>query len=396
MRAWEASTLAAVAAIALFSRIARRTASRSESGSCAHRYPEHRRKSVFRIGLGPELRSQKPRCRKTLRVTVSGRHAVHGAAELLVHLPRHSFHGGIPHDGQHLDGIHCDHADTFALFVHHDVAWQQQSEVDFVLESLVGDGRVAGAENHIPREVDPQLFFELGLYIDVTKHSETLGFERSFGFGDGFLEGERHLAHVAILDGAGNLHDNFTSFQDNASGSRFPALRGSLRRSGGLFTPRRGVAGVGHSSGHSKPGQNPLHHHEISQQEDRVGQPLSHEESLPLEMQLRERGYTDGRLWSSASVMSWQASIVGRTPASAPDPLVRLLLCSSRPTRGSAAGQGGPPHEIVAGCGEPESVVVGDILFGGKDLNWSPSTLSSFIWTMPPPRGPSRRAFTAS
>ncbi len=35
--------------------------------------------------------------------------------------------------------------------------------------------------------------------------------------------------------------------------------------------------------------------------------------------------------------------IVGRTPSSAPDPLVRLFPCQTRPTRGSAAGQGARP-----------------------------------------------------
>src|ERR1019366_115854 len=141
MRAWEASIPAAVAAIALFSRIARRTASRSESGSWAHRYPENKRKSVFRIGLGLELRSQKPRC---------GKNAIGDS----IRPPRCPRRGG---------------ASRSLAAPHHDVAWQQQSEVDFVLESLVGDRRVAGAENHIPREVDPQLFFELCLYIDLTE-----------------------------------------------------------------------------------------------------------------------------------------------------------------------------------------------------------------------------------
>jgi hypothetical protein len=37
---------------------------------------------------------------------------------------------------------------------------------------------------------------------------------------------------------------------------------------------------------------------------------------------------------------------VGRTPPSAPDPLVRLFLCSSRPTRGSTAGQGARPTKV--------------------------------------------------
>src|ERR1035437_2040561 len=48
----------------------------------------------------------------------------------------------------------------------------------------------------------------------------------------------------------------------------------------------------------------------------------------------------------------WQAkapapqSDVGRTPPSAPDPLVRLFLCSCGPTRGSAAGQGARPTKL--------------------------------------------------
>jgi len=45
---------------------------------------------------------------------------------------------------------------------------------------------------------------------------------------------------------------------------------------------------------------------------------------------------------------------VGRTPPSAPDPLVRLFTCSSRPARGSfpegTPGPRRPPQEIVAGC----------------------------------------------
>ena len=34
---------------------------------------------------------------------------------------------------------------------------------------------------------------------------------------------------------------------------------------------------------------------------------------------------------------------MGRTPSSAPDPLVRLFLHPTKPTRGSAAGQGARP-----------------------------------------------------
>jgi hypothetical protein len=43
---------------------------------------------------------------------------------------------------------------------------------------------------------------------------------------------------------------------------------------------------------------------------------------------------------------------MGRTPPSAPDPLVRLFLMSGQADQGVGRGPGGPPHEIVAGCGD--------------------------------------------
>src|SRR5205823_8538338 len=49
-------------------------------------------------------------------------------------------------------------------------------------------------------------------------------------------------------------------------------------------------------------------------------------------------------------------TIVGRTPPSAPDAPVRLLLGSSRPTRGSAAGQGACPTKSAGGLSNRKSV----------------------------------------
>jgi len=39
---------------------------------------------------------------------------------------------------------------------------------------------------------------------------------------------------------------------------------------------------------------------------------------------------------------------VGRTPPSAPDPLVRLFV--QQADRGVGRGPGDPPHKIIAGC----------------------------------------------
>jgi hypothetical protein len=50
---------------------------------------------------------------------------------------------------------------------------------------------------------------------------------------------------------------------------------------------------------------------------------------------------------------------VGRTPPSAPDPLVRLFLRPSRPTGGSAAGQGARPTKSSHAAKESRSCNTG-------------------------------------
>src|SRR3990172_1736385 len=71
--------------------------------------------------------------------------------------------------------------------VYDNVAGQEKPDVGFTCQRAIGEERIAGSEDHVPREVDPELLLEDLLHIDLGQYAEAFllqlllrAFERLF------------------------------------------------------------------------------------------------------------------------------------------------------------------------------------------------------------------------
>ena len=64
---------------------------------------------------------------------------------------------------------------ALCVLTHHHVAREQQADVELGSERLVGQRRVAGAEDHVRPELDTQLLPHRGRDVDLGEHTEALG-----------------------------------------------------------------------------------------------------------------------------------------------------------------------------------------------------------------------------
>ena len=95
---------------------------------------------------------------------------------------------------------------SLAIRSMHGVAGQQQSQIDLLLESLVGQRRIARAENNVAREFDPELFLQLRLYVDLRENAEAFVLEAGFHSGHRVLEREVHPRNITVFLAFGSLH----------------------------------------------------------------------------------------------------------------------------------------------------------------------------------------------
>ena len=79
--------------------------------------------------------------------------------------------------GEHPGGIHNANIDLALVFVDDAVAGKQQAQVDLRVKCLVREGRIAGPEDQITREIATQLLFQLRPYIDLAENAEALVLE---------------------------------------------------------------------------------------------------------------------------------------------------------------------------------------------------------------------------
>src|SRR5689334_13156363 len=75
----------------------------------------------------------------------------------------------------------------------------------------MGDRRIAGAEDHVARDVDAELLFELRLNIDRAEDAEAFGLQRGLQSSNNLLEGAVGGHDVAVSGVVEVLHGVFPS-----------------------------------------------------------------------------------------------------------------------------------------------------------------------------------------
>ena len=110
--------------------------------------------------------------------------------ELFIHLSSYCVESRIvSYHRQHRPGVYRRNYrfSRFVSFINDDVAGKEQSDVDLLLQSLVCERRIAGAEDHIVAEINTELLFQFLLYVDFREHAEAFLFERGPRFFDSLL-----------------------------------------------------------------------------------------------------------------------------------------------------------------------------------------------------------------
>src|SRR6185295_8438957 len=94
---------------------------------------------------------------EALRATVCRSNLSNYAPEFFIYLSCHRIEGCIIafYDRQHCSGVDCRYHrhSSFLGLINDDIAGQKQSDVDLLLQSLVCERWIAGAENHIVAEI---------------------------------------------------------------------------------------------------------------------------------------------------------------------------------------------------------------------------------------------------
>jgi hypothetical protein len=79
---------------------------------------------------------------------------------------------------EHRSGVRDRNDDIpVGCFLHHDVAWKQESDARLGSKRPMRKARVASAEDRVPREVDIEFLLERGLYVDLGEDAEALALE---------------------------------------------------------------------------------------------------------------------------------------------------------------------------------------------------------------------------
>jgi hypothetical protein len=84
---------------------------------------------------------------------------------------------GVVGDGEHSLGVDGGDVGVAVATVDGDVAGEQGAELGFGLEGLVGERRVARAEDEVGLAVDAELLFHGGLDVDLAEDAESFGLE---------------------------------------------------------------------------------------------------------------------------------------------------------------------------------------------------------------------------
>src|SRR5690606_20419446 len=97
----------------------------------------------------------------------------------LPHISRDRREAGIVHSLHRSDRINGgDLYETFADLLQYDVAWQHCADAAFLLQGLVGESRVAGAEDDVRSKFDIQLLLQRRRDVDGGEDTEPLGSQR--------------------------------------------------------------------------------------------------------------------------------------------------------------------------------------------------------------------------